>query len=68
MLDTGEGVQARASQGADSQTVAAWIDEYNTERRHSTNGMLPPVAYEAAHAADHEHPVGAAGPPGRSAA
>lgn len=35
--------QARAA-------VAAWIDEYNTVRRHSTNGMLPPVAYELAHA------------------
>jgi transposase InsO family protein len=34
------------------RAVAAWIDEYNTVRRHSTNGMLPPVAYEAAHAAD----------------
>jgi putative transposase len=31
--------QARAA-------VAAWIEEYNTVRRHSTNGMLPPVAYE----------------------
>jgi putative transposase len=31
--------------------VAAWIDEYNTERRHSTNGMLSPVDYEHAHAA-----------------
>jgi putative transposase len=30
------------------RAVAAWIDEYNTVRRHSTNGMLPPVAYEAA--------------------
>jgi putative transposase len=26
--------------------VAAWIDEYNTDRRHSTNGMLSPVDYE----------------------
>jgi putative transposase len=34
------------------RAVAAWIDEYNTVRRHSTNGMLPPVAYEAAHAVD----------------
>lgn len=29
--------------------VAVWIDEYNTVRRHSTNGMLPPVGYERAH-------------------
>lgn len=33
------------------RAVAAFIDEYNTERRHSTNGMLSPVAYERAHAA-----------------
>ena len=26
--------------------VAAWIDAYNTSRRHSTNGMLSPVDYE----------------------
>jgi transposase InsO family protein len=38
--------------------VAAWIDEYNTVRRHSTNGMLPPVAYEHAH--QREQPVRAA--------
>ncbi|WP_328516624.1 integrase core domain-containing protein, partial [Mycobacterium canetti] len=25
--------------------VAAWIDDYNVERRHSTNGMLSPVDY-----------------------
>jgi len=27
--------------------VAAWIDEYNTIRRHSAIGMIPPVAFEA---------------------
>jgi putative transposase len=27
--------------------VAAFIDEYNHERRHSTAGRLPPAAYEA---------------------
>jgi transposase InsO family protein len=32
------------------RTVAAWIDEYNTTRRHSTNGMLSPLAYEHARA------------------
>jgi transposase InsO family protein len=32
------------------QAVAAWIDEYNTVRRHSTNGMLSPVDYERARA------------------
>jgi putative transposase len=29
--------------------AAAFIDEYNTDRRHSTNGMLSPVDYEHAH-------------------
>ena len=28
------------------RAVAGWIDEYNTVRRHSTNQMLSPVAYE----------------------
>ena len=32
--------QARAA-------VAAWIEEYNTTRLHSTAGMLPPAVYEA---------------------
>jgi len=32
--------QARAA-------VAAWIEEYNTTRRHSTVGMLAPAVYEA---------------------
>jgi putative transposase len=27
--------------------VAAWIDEYNTVRRHSATGMIPPAAFEA---------------------
>jgi transposase InsO family protein len=31
--------------------VAAWIDEYNRERRHSTNGMLSPLDYELAQTA-----------------
>ncbi len=33
--------QARAA-------VAAWIDEYNRDRRHSSIGMISPVAYELA--------------------
>jgi putative transposase len=28
--------------------VAAWIEEYNHERRHSSLGMRPPIAYELA--------------------
>jgi putative transposase len=28
--------------------VAAWIEEYNTVRRHSACGMMPPVAWELA--------------------
>jgi transposase InsO family protein len=28
--------------------VAAWIGEYNTTRRHSACGMMPPVAWELA--------------------
>jgi transposase InsO family protein len=32
------------------RAVAAFIDEYNTDRRHSTNGMLSPVDYERASA------------------
>jgi putative transposase len=32
------------------RAVVDWIDEYNTLRRHSTNGMLSPVAYELAQA------------------
>jgi len=30
--------------------VAAWIDEYNRERRHSALGMQSPIGYELAHA------------------
>ena len=36
--------QARAA-------VAAWIEDYNTGRRHSALGMLSPAAYERALAA-----------------
>ncbi len=34
------------------RATARWIDEYNTNRRHSTNGMLSPIDYERAQATD----------------
>jgi transposase InsO family protein len=34
--------------------VAAWIEEYNHHRRHSSLGMLSPFAYEQALAAKTE--------------
>ena len=34
------------------RAVAAYIEEYNTERRHTTIGMIAPVAYEQAQARD----------------
>jgi transposase InsO family protein len=40
-------MQARAK-------VAAWIEEYNTTRRHSACGMMPPVAWELARGAGQE--------------
>ncbi|WP_084620769.1 integrase core domain-containing protein [Agromyces italicus] len=33
--------QARAA-------VSAWIEEYNHDRRHSSIGMISPIAYELA--------------------
>ena len=36
--------------GRRRRAVAEWIDEYNLVRRHSTAGMLSPVAYEQARA------------------
>jgi transposase InsO family protein len=29
--------------------IAAWVDDYNTIRRHSAIGMIPPAAFEAGH-------------------
>jgi putative transposase len=42
------------------RAVAAWLDEYNTVRRHSTNHMLSPVDYERAQAERQAHPQEAA--------
>jgi putative transposase len=39
-----------ATKAAARTRVAAWIDEYNRERRHSALGMQSPIAYELAHA------------------
>ena len=33
------------------RAVAGWIDEYNTVRRHSTDGMLSPIEFERQRAA-----------------
>lgn len=35
--------------------VAAWIEEYNHDRRHSSLGMLSPVAYELRLAQQQDH-------------
>ena len=32
--------------GKARHAVAARIDDYNSQRRHSTNGMLSPIDYE----------------------
>jgi len=34
--------------------VAAWIEDYNTARRHSALGMMPPVAWELAYGTGQE--------------
>jgi len=41
--------------------MAAWIEEYNHDRRHSSLGMLSPVAYELqlAHRQGHDHEAAA---------
>jgi putative transposase len=41
-------VEHFATRAAARAGVAAWIEEYNTVRRHSACGMMPPVAWELA--------------------
>jgi putative transposase len=41
-------VETFATRAQARARVAAWIEEYNTVRRHSACGMLPPVAWELA--------------------
>jgi putative transposase len=40
--------------------VAAWIEEYNHDRRHSALGMLSPIAYERSHTTPNDPPEQAA--------
>lgn len=44
------GAEPFTSQAAARAAVAAFIDDYNTGRRHSTRRMLSPIDYELAHA------------------
>ncbi|MEV6227453.1 integrase core domain-containing protein [Saccharopolyspora shandongensis] len=62
------GRQRFATREQARQAVATWIDEYNTVRRHSTNGMLSPVAYEHAQGSDHQADTPQQPPGGRTAA
>jgi putative transposase len=47
-------VEHFAARAAARAGVAAWIEDYNLCRRHSSLGMLSPVAYERALAAEQE--------------
>ncbi|MGC9669696.1 integrase core domain-containing protein [Planosporangium sp. 12N6] len=59
-----------ATQAATRAQVAAWIDSYNRERRHSTLGMQSPITYALVHARRAAPPPArrAAPPPARRAA
>ena len=48
--------------------VAAWIEEYNHDRRHSALDMLSPIAYERRHATPDRRPAGAGSMTGRPSA
>jgi len=41
-------LEAFATKAAARAKVAAWIEDYNTRRRHSALGMMSPVDYEHA--------------------
>jgi transposase InsO family protein len=43
-----------ATRAAARAGVAAWIEDYNTARRHSALGMMPPLAWELAHGTQQE--------------
>jgi putative transposase len=40
------------TKAAARRRVAAWIDEYNRSRRHSSIGMISPIDYELTHQDD----------------
>ena len=40
------GLERFATQAAARTRVAAWIDEYNRDRKHSSIGMRSPIDYE----------------------
>src|SRR5690242_11407112 len=49
-----------ATKAAARTRVAAWIEEYNHDRRHSALGMLSPIAYERSRSAPNDPPEQAA--------
>jgi putative transposase len=40
------GLERFATKAQARARVAAWIDEYNRDRKHSSIGMRPPIDYE----------------------
>ena len=47
-------LQHFATKAEARHAVAAWIEDYNLDRRHSALGMISPIAYE--HHEDHRPP------------